>query len=146
MPRSPDARKREIEISRGWQDFKRSVMAWMWLFAAIGALRLLYLGITSYYTFIFGDQIHRFYLLVGIITCGVGFFYLRKFSRLAYGIVEIAFAVAWSWAIADHAGEPSPRLDLISMMGILYLVVSGLENCETGHAERRKNLNLPASH
>lgn len=125
-------------VESRWQEFKRSAVAWGGLFVAIAALRLLYVWSQSFYAYIFGDQTNRFYLMVGILAIGVMFYYLRKFSRPTYGTLEIAFAVAWAWAVAEHAGEPSPQLDLISFMGILYLVVSGLESCAIGGSGRKK--------
>ncbi len=122
------------------QEIKPAVLAWGGFIVALVVIRVLFVLLTplvaSAYTFLTSNSMSRFYLVVGISTVGLGLFIFRKYARLAYGICEVAFGIVSAWSIAEHAGETIPRLDLIALMGVLYLIVRGLDNCAIGMDER----------
>jgi hypothetical protein len=131
----------EYEIERGKrQEIKPTVLAWGGFITALVVIRILFVLLTPLvaraYNFLTSDAMSRFYLVMGISTVALGLFLFRKYARLAYGICEVAFGIVSAWSIAEHAGEANPRFDLIALMGVLYLIVRGLDNCAIGMEER----------
>lgn len=88
-----------------------------------------------------GDQLNREWkaiLFLGvIIVVGSLLFALKVRKRFLYGAMEIVFALCagWKWFFIYRASQ---SIDAIALVGIIYLVVRGLDNCNEAIKIQRK--------
>ena len=125
-----------------WREYKPTIVAWGGFIAALIVMRALVVVlspiVSGVYLFMNSGWMARVNIVVGIATVGGVLFLFRKYLRLTYGLSEVAFGVVSAWSITGHSTEPNQRLDLIALMGVLYLIVRGIDNCQAGSQERKK--------
>ena len=79
----------------------------------------------------------RIILTIGGIAVGTILFFFRKYARVGYGVLEVLVAIIGiaGFPMDGNVGRISW---LISLLGLIYILVRGLDNVDVGLAARRE--------
>jgi hypothetical protein len=123
------------------RELKEFAVVWGSIALAAICIKILYaflkpLFVTAY-DFLTSTSGAHIFTVIGVLSIGVGLFYFRKYARLTYGVLEVAFGIAWASSFVLHLDGPNPKSDFFALMAVLYLIVRGLDNCDEGLEMRR---------
>jgi hypothetical protein len=77
-----------------------------------------------------------------ILFIGVCLYIMREKWRLAYGLLEVAFAVVYGFFAFQKLREAAGYVESVTIVAAVYLVVRGVDNVVTGWKVRNENLVL----
>jgi hypothetical protein len=80
--------------------------------------------------FYLDSRVHRGIGVLLVGATGWIFYVFRRCWRALFGLFEIAFALVSAWQILGN--EMSNMTAAVSIMGIIYLLVRGGDNCTIG--------------
>jgi hypothetical protein len=81
---------------------------------------------------------HAVQIGIAIVTIALGAFghWFRSKNRVLYGLVEIAFGVAYAFSISQGLDPVKPAMSqIIALMGCAYIIARGFENLAKARAE-----------
>lgn len=69
--------------------------------------------------------------IIAILIIGVALYVVRQKRRVAYGLLEVGFAMAYGWYAINKVAHVG-YVETISVIASVYLVVRGLDNITQG--------------
>jgi peptidoglycan/LPS O-acetylase OafA/YrhL len=76
-----------------------------------------------------------------IVVVGCFLYFVREKWRLAYGLLELAFAAVYGFFALQKVGGQRGYVETLSIVAAVYLVVRGVDNIATGWKARRERLD-----
>ena len=147
------------DLKDGWQDF-RALARWQQINIILCGVGIIILGIITperkplptqriLIPWELMDESSRNFeaaaVCMFLLMIGVMLFFLKRYQRFLYGMLEIVVAVGacWKWYLPQGRTIPvmieqGTMADVVAAFTIVYIVVRGLDNCAEYRKTRRE--------